>query len=143
MERNLTMGIGFRHVIEDALAILKNEEVDQNRRDFVLQDVDGLLREAIKGLDLERRDSLFVGSANRNAFDTLQFFDHYLSTAGQEEWKDQLPEVQATFNNLLVGNAVEEVQKATSIGIFELLLQRSKWQDFIGVPLHPEEIKIA
>lgn len=143
MEKSLTMGIGFRHVVEDALDILNRKDIDQNRRDFVIEDLSELLQEAMRGLALERQDSLFVGSANRTAFDTFQFFDHYLSTVDSNSWRNQLPIVIRVFQKLRENENIEDSEVDTAKGLFNLLLKKSRWQDNTGVPQKPQNIQIA
>lgn len=142
MENNLAMGIGFRHVVEDAIAILNNDEIEATRRKYVLDDLSELLQKAMKGLDLDSQESFFVGSENRNAFDTFQFFNQYLGTTDQDGWRKQLPVAMRAFEQLKEGEALESGEKEATVLLFSSLLHESRTQNNLGVPQEPQDIRI-
>lgn len=143
METSLAMGIGFRHLVEDGLAVLRNEDLPEDRREYVVDDLAEFLQEAMRGLDLERKDSFFVGSADRTAFDTFRFLDQNLRHSSQGDWKEQLPVAKKVFQCLNDGEQVTEDEKRAVASLLCTLLEKVRRHHNLGIPIEPEEIKIA
>lgn len=143
-ETNLAAEVGFRHVIEDALSVLSNQDdIDHDRRSYVLEDLTSLLRDAIKGADLVNSNLLFVKSDERNAFDTFSLLDRYFGHGTDPDWRDKLPDAEAAFTQLRQNAEVSEKARATAIALLGELLTTIKRQSGMFIPEHPEEIEIV
>jgi hypothetical protein len=75
---NWTSGLGFRHLMEDGIAILQNQPVGPDRRKYVLDDLSELIGRANRGSDLFRNHALFVASGDRGAVESFSLFDRFL-----------------------------------------------------------------
>ncbi len=136
--------LGFRHVIEDALAILAGQTINPDRRAYVLRDFSNLLIEAKRGSDLVQQDTLFVTSADRSAYESYSFFDRYLGQKHDDHWTEKLKIAEAVFEEL--GKDVPILEErdrlaATSL-LFEVLTVLRN-EPNSGIPQEPEDIRIG
>ena len=141
-ESNLVASIGFRHVIEDGLSVLQNDDLEPGRRAYVLEDLTTLLRGAIKGCSLASQVSLFVRSDDRNAFEIFSLLDRYLGHGYDPDWRDKLPLAEKAFTQLQENSDVSSDARSAAIALLTELLSSVKRRNSIGIPEQPEEIRI-
>lgn len=141
-ESSLVGNIGFRHVIEDGLSVLRNGDLDPKRRKYVLEDLTRLMQEARKGSDLAKHVSLFVRSDEISAFETFSLLDRYLKHGHDVHWREKLPGAEKTFTQLALNAEVSPEARTAAIALLTELLAGVKRRNSIGIPEQPEEIKI-
>ena len=137
-ELNVASSIGFRHVIEDGLSILSDEGIDSDRRKYVLDDLINLLEQAKKGADLIKGHELFVGSDERDAFETYRLLERNLSV----NWNEKLDEAKCALDNLKNNSDLSVEMRGVAISLFKELHTRIEQQSSMGIPREPEEINI-
>jgi hypothetical protein len=139
MNTEITMqtGLGLRHVIEDGIAILKGEQFAQQRRDYVLNDLQSLFGEVVRGSALVHSPSLFIGREDKRAFEAFSLLDRFLPSddhAVQETLKlsaDTLGEIKS-------GKQVSSEQSAKLMNFLMTIVSSLRRQDSAGVPNQPE-----
>ena len=85
--------VGLRHVLEDALAVLAGKSLPQTRREYVLEDVLKLCRDAQRGSQIASQRTLFVSSRDEPALERFSLFERYLNYSSREEWVNRLDKV--------------------------------------------------
>jgi hypothetical protein len=140
---NRTNGLGFRHLIEDGVAILQNRPLDPNRRQYVLEDLSGLLMRARRGSDLVRNNALFVASADRTAVESFSVLDRFLDEAESDNWKPILEQTQEALTQLQDGNVPQDQLRDAAIKLFGRILSGLTREPRPGIPSQPEEIRIG
>jgi hypothetical protein len=114
--------IGFRHIVEDALAIVAGQPVDNDRRSYVLGDLIRLFRDAGRGSQIASHRTFFVGSDDKSAFDDFERLDRYLRHRYQSKLGRLLEDVSRTLDGLQKGAAVPDDARQTSQELLRELL---------------------
>lgn len=141
-ETALIAGVGFRHVIEDGLAVLSREHLDPGRRKYVVDDITNLLRDASRGLELVNRSTLFVNSDERSAVDAFSLLNRYLGHGHGQDWGKQLPAAEKAFDELQKNSEPSDDIRAAAADLLQELLIRVQRQSWTGIPEQPEDIRI-
>lgn len=132
-------GVGFRHVLRDGLKVLCSEEIEAHRKNYVIHRLTKVFQDALKGLELKEQNSFFVGSEDEQAFNTYQFLDQYLHDEVNLCWKTTLPKADEAFKSILDGVPINADDAAVAKCLLSDLLKLVESEDYIGVPLAPEE----
>lgn len=114
--------IGFRHIVEDALAIVGGRPLDPNRRAYVLGDLIRLFRDAGRGSEIASRRTFFVGSEDKSAFEDFERLDRYLRNRYQNKLSQVLEDVSRTLDALQKDAAVPADARKTSQELLQELL---------------------
>jgi ribosomal protein L29 len=141
-EQNATTSVGFRHVVEDGLALLRDENLAQDRRKYVLDDLVALLAEAHRGDEIIRQETLFAGSEIKRAMESFSLLNRYLRTRYDEELASKLQESKEALENLRSNTRVSKAARSTAIEVLEALLSGMKREGGTGIPTVPEEISL-
>jgi hypothetical protein len=142
-QTNWTNGLGFRHLIEDGVAILQDRPVNPDRRQYVLDDLSGLVLRAKRGSDLVRNNALFVASSDRGAVESFSVLDRFLDEAENDHWKTVLEQAEEALNQLKVGNVPQEQLREAAIVLLRRILSGLTREPKPGIPSQPEEIRIG
>lgn len=142
---NWTNGLGFRHLIEDGLAILTGRTMTPDRREYVVADLSELVLQAKRGADLVRGDALSVNIADKNAFESFSLLGRYLDHPHEEHWNQMLGKAEEAFNELRKGAAanLDDDQRAAAADLLRRVLSRLIREPKPGVPSTPEEFRIG
>jgi hypothetical protein len=136
-----TNGLGFRHLIEDGLAILEDRCLTPERRNYVLTDLSELLLSAKRGSDLVRNQTLFVASADHNAVESFSVFDRFLDEAESDYWQSVLSQSEEALNALKTSQAPKEQAREAAIDLLRKILAGLVKEPKPGIPSQPEEIR--
>ena len=140
-QSTLANSIGFRHVLEDGLAILSKQDhsIDIDRKKYVLEDLVSFLSKAVEGLSISSEQSLFVGSSEKNAFEVYLLLKRYL--AHDADWTNKLRLTESALCHLSQDVDVPADEQGAALELIENLLDRVRSQG-LGVPLQPESISL-
>jgi hypothetical protein len=138
-----TSGLGFRHLIEDAVAILQDRPVESDRRKYVLDDISELIDKANRGSDLFRSNALFVASADRSAVESFSLVDRFLGGAESDYWKSVLAQARGALHQLRSGSTPALEEREAAIELLKKILAALAREPKPGVATKPEEIRIG
>jgi hypothetical protein len=140
-----TNGLGFRHLIEDGLAILNGTPLGADRRAYVLQDLSQLVLQAKRGSDLVRSNALSVATDDRNAFESYSILDRYWDRSHEEQWIQILATAGEAFDQLRKGAAANltEAQRTAAANLLKKVLSGLIREPKPGVPSQPEELRVG
>jgi len=138
----LKSAVGFRHVIEDGLTVLQGKRIAPERREFVLGDLNKLFKDAKLGSELVGRTTLFVGSANRSAFESFSLLDQ-LGQLENEELQESLLVAQRAINGLRSNTPVSEEVLAKVRALLEGILATLKREGRTGIADRPRDEPIG
>ena len=140
---NWINGLGFRHLIEDGVAILQNRPIDADRRKYVLDDLSDLVLTAKRGSDLVRNNALFVASADRNAVESFSLLDRFLDEAETDQWKVILEQTEQALKQLQRGAVPTQESREAAIVLLKQILSGLIREPKPGVSSQPEEIRFG
>jgi hypothetical protein len=138
-----TGGLGFRHLIEDGVAILQDQPVAAARRRYVLDELLELIGRANRGSDLFRTNALFVASAERGAVESFSLVDRFLGGAESDHWKSILTQAEEAFDRLRNERVPAVQEREAAIELLKKILSGLIREPKTGVPNRPEEIRIG
>jgi len=107
--------VGFRHVLEDGLAILGGKTLERDRQEFVLRDLAGVISEAKRCSDLVQGQSWFLANANQEAFELFALIER-LTSGEDRPWTNLLDSAATTLQALAAGKpplTAKQVQETT------------------------------
>lgn len=139
-EFGTTASVGFRHVIEDGLALLKEENLPDARRKFVLERLGRLLQEAARGREMIAKEALFVGSSSRSAYESYSLLERYLHSS---MWEKRLEASEQAIEELAGGSQVRQEAKRSAIELLEELLASLSREGSAGLPPVPEDLDFS
>ncbi|MGZ3308581.1 MAG: hypothetical protein ACXU8R_08695 [Xanthobacteraceae bacterium] len=140
---NWINGLGFRHLIEDGVAILQGRPIGPDRRRYVLDDLSELVLRAKRGSDLVRSNALFVASADRSAVESFSVIDRFLDEAESDHWKAVLEQAEEALKRLRTGGIPQDQSREAAIILLQRILSGLTREPKPGVPSQPEEIRIG
>lgn len=128
--------LGLQSALEDGLALIRRQPLDDDRRVQVLDNLIEIFNEADRGSQaLNVRDLLFAAD-DRPAFERFTLFFRYLSNAFGADVPTRLTEAAAVLTELRGGNAQDETQRTRVEELIEALLA-SMEREFSLFPLTP------
>jgi hypothetical protein len=136
-------GLGFRHLIEDGVAILQNRPISPDRRKYVLEDLTDFVLRAKRGSDLVRNNALFVASADRSAVESFSVLDRFLDEAENDRWKGVLEQAEEALKQLKNGDVPQDQLREAAIVLLRRILSGLTREPKPGIPSQPEEIRIG
>ncbi len=135
-----TNSLGFRQLIEDGLAIIRNEPMGSQRRALVLNDLSDLIFKAKQGSDLVRNSVLSVTPAQRSAYESFTLLDRFLNQAESEHWNMILDQSEkALFELRKTTPQLTEQQRDSATALLTKILSGLNRQPWPGIPMEPEE----
>lgn len=134
----LNSELGLRHLIEDAVVILRGGDFSDARRDFVLADLQDLFQKVARGHELIQSPSFFVGTADRGAFEAYSLLDRFLPTSQMDSVHAALRASADRLAEIKQGHAVSPEQRQESAEFLNQILASLKRQDSSGLRNEPE-----
>ncbi len=134
--------IGFRHIVEDALAILSDQPIDPNRRAYVLGDLARLFRDASHGSKIASHRTFFVGSDDKSAYEDFERLDRYLRHRYQDTWGQLLDDVSGVLDALQKGVPVSADAKEKSQQVLQEILTSIARKHAYETAPAPREIRM-
>lgn len=139
-----TSSLGFRQLIEDGLAVLRDEPISAERRAYVLGHLEKLISQASQGSELIRSRALSVTPAERSAYESFSVIDRFLADAEEAHWSSVLKQTEAALNRLQREDApVTPDQRNAAMALLEKILSVLAKQPRPGVPTRPEELWVG
>lgn len=134
-EADSLSSVGFRHVVEDGLAILAGQLIQEKRRDFVLHDLATVINEANNFSKPAGGNAWFSSIRNHEALELYTLLDRRLRDSNKT-WQEALETSARVLQQLAGGDSkLDEIQKqATTWFLNELLACVITLQNFA----HPE-----
>jgi hypothetical protein len=130
--------LGLRHLIEDAIGILRGSAFPDARRNFVLTDLQDLFHKVVRGHELIQSPSFFVGTADRGAFEAFSLLDRFLPPSGAVSVQDALRASADRLAELKDGHVVPVEQRQESAAFLSKILASLERQDSSGLRNEPE-----
>ena len=140
-EHTFQSAVGLRHVIEDGISILAGRNIAEKRKQYVLDDLQGLFGEVVRGSELVHSNSLFIGQDDRRAFEAYSLFDRYLPDQ-DTELTEKLRAVAAAFGEIKSGQSITDLEAIRLTAFLRAILASLSRQDSAGLPNEPEQVKI-
>lgn len=138
-----TNGVGFRHLIEDGIAILQDAPIAPDRRAYVLDDLFNFVLRAKRGSDLVRSNALFAASAERSAVESFSVLDHFLDDTESESWKTAFEKAEDALTQLKSGSEPKEESRLAAILLLQKVLSGLTRESKPGISNQPEELRIG
>jgi hypothetical protein len=130
---------GFRHVVEEGLSLLKGQQLPSERRDYVLERLTTLLREAAVGSQVVARGALFIGSKERDAYESFSLLERHLGH--RPGWRELLKRTEEALEALKSApTAPTQIDPAAS-QLLEELRGSLRRAGVGGIRSLPEEIE--
>lgn len=127
--------VGLRHVLEDAIAMLKNEaSVPENRRLVVMEYLRRLFDEASKGSSAAKVRTLLRSADDASAVQSFTFVERYV---GQAPSQQQLQAVSAALSATREGRAANPADLAEATSVLSKMLRSMKFSR-PALPQSPE-----
>ncbi len=139
-ELGTVASVGFRHVVEDGLSLLRDQRLSKARREYVLEELMKLLTDAARGQEIMAEQTLFVGAKDRDAYDSYSLLARYLR---DETWKDRLDASREALRRLAAGSAAPNSERSAAIGLLKELLASLERDASSGLPLMPEHLDFS
>jgi hypothetical protein len=132
-------GVGFRHVVEEGLSLLKGEQLPAERRDYVLARLSTLLHEAVMGSQIVDREALFIGSQERDAYESFSLLERHLRH--HRGWREMLQRTEDALNALKRSGDAPVQVRSTAVELLEELRGSLRREGIGGIRSLPEEIE--
>lgn len=132
-------GVGFRHVVEEGLSLLKGRDLPPERRDYVLERLGALLKGAVAGSQIVDREALFIGSRERDAYESFSLLERHLQH--RQDWRQMLQSAEDALNALQRAHRPSEDVNSTAVELLEELRQSLRREGVGGIRSLPEEIE--
>jgi hypothetical protein len=116
--------VGLRHVLEDGVALLDRQHLENRRQGFVIQDLTNLLEQAAKGGKLTEGSGLFASAGDASAFEAYSLVFRYLRDAYAEALATRLGEAYATFRKLSLRQPLQDPERAMARHFLDQMLVR-------------------
>ena len=130
--------LGFRHVLADAISILRDEgEIDLERRKFVLNDLAKLFRQAAEGSAVTEEPDKFLSTANASAFKSYKYVCRYLPRANGDQISSRLFKVAKYLKKMADEKSVSTREKEALKFLFDELLRGMCAPGRVGLPDRP------
>jgi hypothetical protein len=139
-ELGTVASVGFRHVVEDGLSLLKDRRLPAGRREYVLDQLSKLLNDAARGQQIVANQALFVGSRDRDAYESYSLLDRHLRN---EEWEGRLKASQEALRRLLEGSAAPREARSAAIDLLKELLTSLERDASGGLASVPEDLDLS
>ena len=134
-------GIGFRHMLEDGLAILREQAaVSVERRRYVLRDLADLFDEAHKGSDVFQREEYYFDPVDSSAVRSFAFIERHLSHHVRPTLSGDLAIVCRVLREINVGEAVQPNEREIAKGVLREILAKVNLSGGVGLPEEPEDL---
>ncbi len=143
-EMSWTNGLGFRQLIEDGLAILRNEHaLTPGRREYVLSDLSELVFQAKRGSDLMQNRAFSVTSTQRREYESLSVLDRFLNGTENDHSQIMLQKTEQALNELRSAAPVSDEHRDAAVQLFQKILAGLIREPKLGIPNQPQELRVG
>lgn len=133
-------GIGFRHILEDGLAVLAEKpSFDDQRRDYVLKDLAALFDDARKGSELYERDVYIFDPKTSAVVRSCAFIERHLSRE-QTQLTGDLAIVSAVLQAIVAEKSIKESDRDVARSVLQEILENLELSGGVGLPEEPENL---
>lgn len=134
-------GIGFRHILEDGVAILAEKpSFDDQRRDYVLNDLAVLFDHARQGSELYKRDKYVFDPRVSAAVRSCAFIERHLTSREHPELTGDLAIVSAVLRAIVDHQTVKRSDRDVAREILQEMLENLELSGGVGLPEEPEDL---
>ena len=142
MARELTTisGVGLRHVVEDGLSLLRGQQLPGERGEYVLERLSRLIHEAVVGSKIVEQEALFVGSKDRDAYESFSLFERHLRH--HEGWRELLKGTERALDELKATGRPSEEVRPVAVEMLQEMQESLRRQGAGGIRSLPEEIEL-
>lgn len=144
LDSHWSSNIGFRHVVEDGLSILKGEALDDERRSYVLKELAERFESAKRGFEMAEQAKFFFGKADQAANASSSMMRQYLRS-----WQDGRLHGDVSAAHRALASACEGAKPAASsvdvkaaIILLDALVKALKQDAQRRIPFAPLEVRI-
>lgn len=114
--------LGLQHVLENGLALIRDEPIDEERRTQVLESLIKIFSEANRGSQVIQAQNLLFAASDRPAFERFTLFFRYLKDPFGNDLPARLLEAAIVLTKLRDGCLDDEDQRARVGELIESLL---------------------
>ena len=134
-------GIGFRHILEDGVAILaERPSFDDERRDYVLKDLAALFDNAREGSELYKRDEYVFDPKVSGAVRSCAFIERHLTSREQPALTGDLAIVSDVLRAIVGHRTVKQSDRDVATEILQEILENLELSGGLGLPEEPEDL---
>lgn len=137
--------IGFRHVVEDGLSVLKGEDLAKERLSYVLESLAERFESAARGFEMAERAELFFGKANQAANSSSHMLRRYLNDWQDERLPSDVKTALKVLNSIRHGNPQrgEPKDRQAAIAVLDALLKGLERDAQRRIPFMPvQEVRV-
>lgn len=133
--------IGFRHILEDALSIVrKRDGISAERKQYVLADLANLFDQARHGSEVVERLNFYFDPAESTAVQSFVLIEHHLPESEGSTLTGNLATVSKTLNAIITEQDVEAEDRDTAEKILVKMLTNVRLSGGVGLPQEPESL---
>lgn len=114
--------LGLKHVLENGLALIRDEPFDDGRRTQVLESLIKIFSEADRGSQVIQERNLLFAASDRPAFERFTMFFRYLKDSFGADLPARLSEAPIVLTALRDGCLDDEIQRARVGELIESIL---------------------
>jgi hypothetical protein len=140
-EMAMQTGLGLRHVIEDGIAILNGEEFAPQRKAYVLNDLQSLFGQVVRGSELVHSPSLFVGRDERRAYEAFSLLDRFLPS-NDNSLQETLKASVNTLTEITNGKNVASDKAQQLTNFLKVIVASLRRLDSAGLPNQPDAVSL-
>lgn len=134
-------GIGFRHMLEDGVAIVTGgTELPEERRQYVLHDLANLFDEAHRGSDVFQREQYHFDPADSTDLSSFTLVERYLSQQESASISQNVETVRNVLRAIRAGRTVDQAEGRIAGEILCEMLASLELRGGIGLPEEPERL---
>ena len=134
-------GIGFRHILEDGVAILSEKpSFDDERRDYVLNDLAALFDNAREGSELYKHDRYVFDPRVSGAVRSCAFIERHLTSREQPDLTGDLAIVSDVLRAIVGHKTVKQSDRDVARDILQEMLENLELSGGVSLPEEPEDI---
>ena len=134
-------GIGFRHMLEDGLAIVRGlAELPDERRRYVVRVLADLFDEAHEGSDVFERDEYFFDPSESTAVRSFALIERHLSRDERPELSLNLATVSQVLRAIHAGEAALPDHCRVAEDVLHEILAKVSLSGGVGLPEEPEDL---
>ena len=134
-------GIGFRHMLEDGLAIVTGDaKLSDDRRQYILRDLAGLFDEARRGSDVFQRGDYHFDPTESTVLRSFAFVERHLSQEEPTSLSPNLATASKVLHAIMDSEPVEQAERQVAGEILRDMLMNVELRGGGGLPEEPEDL---
>ena len=134
-------GIGFRHMLQDGLAIVRDQaSFPTERRRYVLSDLADLFEDAQKGSDVFQREEYYFDPLESIAVRSFAFIERHLSFHERPTLSGDLATVCRVLRAINAGESAQPSDRKIAESVLQEVLAKVNLSGGVGLPEEPEDL---